>query len=116
VEKVERGSIVLAKVCDRQGRNAKPRPLVIVTSTEECRSQESVVAVAITGTLPRPLPDDHVLLPWQHQGHSKTGLKKKCAAVCTWLEEIRKSDIEKVIGIIPQDQLLLILEKLHLQD
>jgi len=57
------------------------------------------------------LPDDHVLLPWHAQGHPRTGLSRKCAAVCTWAARIRHTDIRDVAGVVPGAVMLEILSK-----
>lgn len=107
----ERGRIVWVEVPDPQGRNPKCRPAVILTSTEEVEAGEPIVVAAISTTLAQPLPDDHVELPWDRRGHSRTGLRMRCAAVCSWLTVIVEKDIQGYAGIVPGPQLLQILEK-----
>ncbi len=105
------GQIVWAEVADANGIR-KPRPAVIVTPTERISPSGTLEVVAITSRLPQPLPEDHVLLPWHPRGHPRTGLKLKCAAVCTWLCRILASDIQSVAGIVPGPLLLTILSKI----
>jgi hypothetical protein len=69
------------------------------------------LAVAITGTLSLPLPNDHVELPWHAQKHPRTGLTKRCAAVCSWLLEVMEEDVVSIGGRVPDNKLLEILEK-----
>ena len=38
--------------------------MVVVTPTADIDAGGSIRVVAITTRLPNPLPDDHVLLPW----------------------------------------------------
>src|SRR5205085_10670390 len=45
----------------------KVRPVVVVTPTAEIVAERSLRVLAITTRLPSPLPDDHVLLPWDRQ-------------------------------------------------
>jgi hypothetical protein len=52
-------------------------------------------------TRSEPLPHDHVLLPWHAQGHPRTGLNRKCRAVCTWVARIRHRDIRAIAGVVP---------------
>jgi hypothetical protein len=33
-------------------------------------------------------PEDEVELPWDRRGHSRTGLKEGCAAVCIWMAKV----------------------------
>jgi hypothetical protein len=68
--------------------------------------------VAITSRLPEPLPDDHVLLPWHPQRHPRTGLNRKCVAVCRWLCRVMPEDIKNVAGIVPGQALLEIMTKI----
>ena len=67
--------------------------------------------VASTSRLTDPLPDDHILLPWHPRGHPRTGLNRRCAAVCTWLTQIVDSDIQDVAGIVPAPVMKEILAK-----
>jgi hypothetical protein len=103
-------------VRDPNGKNPKERPAVIVTATAELRDDEPFVAAVITSKLSNPLPADYVELPWQRGGHPRTGLKKRCAAACSWLIVIRASDIKEYAGIVPASKLLEILRKLPKAD
>jgi mRNA-degrading endonuclease toxin of MazEF toxin-antitoxin module len=94
------GQIVWAELADANGVR-KTRPVVIVTADERITSSGPLEVVAITSRLPQPLPDDYVLLPWHAQGHPRTGLNRKCAAVCTWLARIVPTDIQSAAGIVP---------------
>lgn len=106
---LQQGSIVWARVADKNIRNPKCRPAVIVTPTAEIATGESVVAVAVTSTLSRPLPKNQVALPWHNDGHPKTGLKRRCVAVCDWLIEFEQGAVEEVAGIVPTGILTKIL-------
>lgn len=94
------GHILWAEVADENGVR-KARPVVLVTPDDRLTSSGPLEVVAITSRLPQPLPDDQVLLPWHAQGHPRTGLNRKCAAVCTWLARIERDDILNVGGIVP---------------
>jgi hypothetical protein len=109
------GSVVLANVLDPQRQNPKCRPMVVVSSTDEIKEGIPFVCVAITGTFPKPLPADCVLLPYQREGRAKTGLKKPCVAKCGWPVTVTHADIQKCIGVIPGAELSLILEKVKNQ-
>jgi mRNA-degrading endonuclease toxin of MazEF toxin-antitoxin module len=108
---IERGTIVLAQVIDPQNRNLKTRPVAIITRTEDIRPSSTFEFVAITGTIPRPLPPDYVLLPWKREGHPVTGLTKKAAAVCSWTDFLTHENIIRRLGRVPPAQLLQILQK-----
>ena len=104
------GRIVWTEVADANGIR-KLRPAVIVTPTDQLTSTGPFDAVAITSRLDKPLPEDHVLLPWHPKGHPRTGLNRRCAAVCTWLVQITESDIQDVAGIVPAAEMDCILAK-----
>jgi mRNA-degrading endonuclease toxin of MazEF toxin-antitoxin module len=91
------GRIVWAEVADQNGFR-KQRPAIVVSVTEE---RNELTVVAVTSRVPDVLPDDHVLLPWHSQGHPRTGLNRKSAAVCSWIAEIAASDILDVAGRFP---------------
>ena len=57
------GSVVWVELADANGFR-KVRPAVIVSATADLAAGQPVRVVAITTRLPTPLPDDHVLLPW----------------------------------------------------
>jgi hypothetical protein len=95
------GLIVRAVVSDPAGRNPKARPLVLLTGEDDTPADAPLVGVAITSTLPTPLPDHYVLLPWDRAGHRQTGLKKKCAAVCNWFPKVNRSESLQVMGRVP---------------
>ncbi len=109
--KAATGRIVWAEIADSNGIR-KLRPAVIVTPTERIVAGGSVTVVAITSRLNEPLPDDHVVLPWHPQRHARTGLNRRCAAVCTWLAQITESDIKDFAGIVPSTVMTVILGKI----
>jgi mRNA interferase MazF len=94
------GQIVWAEMADANGVR-KLRPAIIVTPDEQIASTAILDIVAISTQVPRKLPSDHVLLPWHRQGHPRTGLKRKCAAVCSWIGGVVPTDIVDVAGIVP---------------
>lgn len=97
-----------ATVPDPRGER-KRRPFVIVTATEEIRPDHSVVGVAITTTFADPPPADHVSLPWDPTGRSATRLRRRSAAVCSWVVAVRPGEVGSVVGRVPADVLLQIL-------
>jgi mRNA-degrading endonuclease toxin of MazEF toxin-antitoxin module len=107
----ERGDIVIViDLLDPQGRNPKNRPCVLVSTPDRIVAGGPFEVVAITTLVPDPLPFDHVALPWQPQGQtrSKTGLDKPNAAVCSWLVEIEAARAVRKIGSIPARRMLQI--------
>src|SRR5713226_1360039 len=89
------GSVVWAELEDANGFR-KVRPAVVVTTTADIAAGKPVRLVAITTRLPHPLPDDHVLLPWDRQGKARSGLRRRCAAVARWQVEIPVGDVQQV--------------------
>jgi mRNA-degrading endonuclease toxin of MazEF toxin-antitoxin module len=104
------GRIVWAEIADANGI-PKLRPVVIVTSSDRITPTAPLDVIAVTSRVPEPLPNDHVLLQWHAQGHPRTGLNRKCAAVCTWVARIRHDDIRDVAGVVPGTVMLEILSK-----
>ena len=107
-----RGRIVRVEVLDPQGRNPKCRPAIIVTPTEEILPDGVVTLVGITGSLDAAPAEVQVALPWHRQGQVGTGLTKPCVAVCTWLFTRPVSSIQESRGIVPDRQMLQILDKI----
>ena len=105
------GQIVWAEMADANGIR-KERPVVIITPDDQIGEAGLVEVVAITSKVPNPLPEDHVLLPWHAQGHPRTGLNRKCAAVCSWMGQIAIEDIQSVAGMTPAKILAEIASKL----
>ena len=85
--------------------------MVIVTPSDRITPAAPLDIIAVTSRVPEPLPDDHVLLPWHAQGHQRTRLNRKCAAVCTWVARIRHTDIRDIAGVVPGAVMLEILSK-----
>jgi mRNA-degrading endonuclease toxin of MazEF toxin-antitoxin module len=92
--------VIWAEVEDANGIR-KVRPAVVISATEDIAAGQPVRIVAITTRLSKPLPDDHVLLPWDRQGKARSGLRRPCAAVATWLAEIAVAEVQEVVGILP---------------
>lgn len=104
------GQIVWAEIADANGI-PKLRPAVILTPSHSITPGGPLDVIAVTSRAPEPLPDDHVSLPWHPQRHPRTGLNRRCAAVCTWVARIRQHDIREVAGVVPGTVLLEILSK-----
>jgi hypothetical protein len=87
-----------------------------VTVTAEINDSQPLVAVAVTSSIPNPLPASAVELPWRTQRHPVTGLLKPCIANCAWLSKITTSEIERVGGTVPKKLLneILALVAAHL--
>jgi hypothetical protein len=104
------GQIIWAEIADPNGIR-KSRPAVILTPTDRIGPSTPIEVVAVTSSLPQPLPEDYVILPWHAQGHPRTGLNRKCAAVCNWLARILPGDIQSVAGFVPGPILAEVVSK-----
>src|SRR5688500_17384816 len=89
---LEWGRIAWADVPDANGFR-KLRPVIIVTPTDQIQTGQPLDVIAVTSRIVEPLPVDHVLLPWHAQGHPRTGLNRKCAAVCSWVCQVMAAEI-----------------------
>jgi mRNA-degrading endonuclease toxin of MazEF toxin-antitoxin module len=107
------GSVIWAEVADGNGVR-KLRPAVVVSPSADIAAGRPVRVVAITTRLPKPLPADHVLLPWDRQGVARSGLRRKCAAVATWIVEIAGSDVRQIVGLLPPVVISELLDKIVL--
>jgi mRNA-degrading endonuclease toxin of MazEF toxin-antitoxin module len=107
-----RGRIVWVELLDPLSRNRKTRPAVIVTPDEEIQPDSDVWVVAISTQLDEAPADAQVELPWERGGHPRTGLKERCAAVCTWLAKVAVTDIQGTAGVVTGRQLLDILTRI----
>jgi mRNA interferase MazF len=94
------------ELLDPQGRNRKCRPAVIVTPDSDIRADGEVWVVAISSQMKESPREAQVDLPWDRNGHPKTGLKERCAAVCTWMEKVPVASIQAFAGVVPGRQLL----------
>ncbi len=108
-----RGRIVWVELLDPQGRNRKCRPAVIVTPDADIRDDGEVWVVAISTQLNEAPAEAQVELPWENRGHPRTGLKERCAAVCTWMEKVSVADVQGCAGIVPGRQLLEIQARIQ---
>ncbi len=86
------------ELLDPQGQNPKRRPAVIVTLDADIRADGEVWVVAISTQLSQAPAEVQVELHWHRGGHPKTGLKERCASVCTWMEKVRVANIQELAG------------------
>ena len=108
-----RGRIVWVELLDPQGRNPKCRPAAIVTPDADILPDGEVWVVGITTRLDAAPVEEQVELPWHRDRHPRTGLKQRCAAVCTWMEKVKVTSIQEVAGVVPGRQLLEILQRIE---
>ena len=110
---IKQGEILWARSEDPQGANQKRRPFVVLTLSEEIARGEPIIAAAITTTLPNPLTDEYVELPWNPQGTVRTGLRRRCAVSCRWIIELDRNDIEEIRGHVPGGKLKEIIQRIR---
>ena len=106
---IEQGRIVWAELASLDGTTTKRRPAVIITPTDEIKSDQPFAVVAATTKFSEPLPDDHVHLPWHHQGKVRTRLRQATVVVCRWLSTIRVEVIQNYGGVVPPETMAEIL-------
>lgn len=94
------GQIVRVRVA-RHGKE-KLRPVVVVTPNE-----------AMAEGAPDPPTGFDVLLPWQAQGRSRTGLDKPNAAVCCWFVTFTAADVVDTLGHVPPEPMRKIEEAIR---
>jgi hypothetical protein len=96
--------VIVSEMTDPNGVNPKDRPSVVVTPTDELDPDGPIIVVAISTLLPGITPEDHVELPWHLRGHPRTGLRTRCAAVTSWIQEVPTQRIIRSIGAVPGKQ------------
>jgi mRNA-degrading endonuclease toxin of MazEF toxin-antitoxin module len=101
-----RGRIVWVELLDPQGHNPKRRPAVVISPDADIHDDGEVWVVAISSQLGESPAEQQVALPWHPRGHPRTGLKERCAAVCTWLVRVPVASIQSLGGVVPGRQLL----------
>ena len=106
---VRQGSIPWASVRSPNGQ-IKTRPIVVITATDEIVLDGPIVGVAVSTLVSVPVPDEHIELPWQPQGHPATRLRRRSVAVCNWLVEVHFSELEPTEAYVPSKTMLRIIE------
>ncbi|MBC7783310.1 MAG: type II toxin-antitoxin system PemK/MazF family toxin [Burkholderiales bacterium] len=112
--RIEYGRIIWARVADRNGF-VKERPAIIVSDPADAHAGTPLVIVAITTTFSDPLPEWHVLLPWNRDGRRvMTQLSSRSAAVVGWFDTVDRHDVIEVRGTVPAKQMGRIEELMRL--
>jgi hypothetical protein len=108
-QRIEFGTVIEARVLDPSGQNAKSRPLVVVNRPGDLATISHLSVVAVTTSLQEPLPPGCILLPWHPQGVAKTGLRRRCWAVCDWTAQIAFDEVDLIRGRVPRAQMVEIV-------
>jgi len=107
------GQIVWATIPDPRGGNAKSRPAVIVTATDEIDAAGEVQVAAVTTLIGQTSFSETVELPSAPSGHPQTKLKKPCEVVCSWVVSVPVAGLRDSGGAVPVDILAEILAKVQ---
>ena len=107
------GRVVWVTLLDPQGRNAKCRPAIIITPTDEIASDGNVVVVGVTTTPDQASADVQTELQYDPRGTCRSGLREKSWAISTWIETVAVSAIQGYSGTIPGPQMAEIRRKIR---
>jgi len=111
------GAIIrVPDVRDPGGQNPKDRRFVVLEHQVLPTGEVRVVGAFVTGTLLKPLPEDHVpIKQWAPNGRCRTGLTKPSAAVCSsnyiYKFTFKSATEHKVIGFVDGQTLAAIAAK-----
>jgi len=103
VQRLNQGQIVTIVVPDPRGKNKKPRPVLILTDSDELTTAEEFVVAAISTQFSDPLPADCVLIPSSRDVRAKTGLMQPSVVKCHWLLKVRRRHVRCVLGHLPPE-------------
>ncbi|NQU22646.1 MAG: type II toxin-antitoxin system PemK/MazF family toxin [Candidatus Nealsonbacteria bacterium] len=109
MQQLSQGQVVDVYTADPRGQNAKRRPMVILTGTDELVEAEEFVVAAISTRFDEPLPADCVRVPWSSDGRVKSGLRKPSVVKCRWLASVKREDIVATRGHLPSATICEIL-------
>jgi hypothetical protein len=111
VRTLRQGTIVYAVVLDKQGKNPKRRPVILLTPPDKVPEGQPLIGVAVSTQPKDPLPDECVRLPSNRQKQGSSRLPERCAAVCNWAVQFYPEHIEEVGGMVYGELLYEIVEK-----
>ena len=101
MQRLSQGQVIQVAVTDPRGRNLKPRPVVILTETDELADADAFVVAAISTKFTEPLPSDHVPVPWSRDGRAKSGLTERSVVKCRWLRRVQRKEVIGTLGHLP---------------
>lgn len=108
------GRLVWTVVVDPRGNNPKKRPVLILTSSEEIKTETVLVGIVCSGSAAekRPRPANYIPLPYQCNGLCTTKLKKPTVAIVGWYSEVPNKEFnrEDVGGVVMPSLLANILK------
>ncbi len=101
MEPLSQGQIVQVAITDPRGQNRKPRPVVILTATDDLSDEDTYLVAAISTKFSEPLPTDYIRVPWSHSGRAKSGLTEPSVVKCRWLRKVKREEILYTRGHLP---------------
>jgi hypothetical protein len=108
------GRIVWVPIADRNGHNRYHRPFIILTPNEHIADSEQLIGVvgSNTAALLNPRPPFCIDLRYHPTGMVETRLRKPTVAICGWIAQVAKADIEphNIGGIVPPSIIESILD------
>jgi hypothetical protein len=113
VRALRQGTILYVYVLDRQGKNPKRRPVILLTPPDQVPEGEPLIGVVVSTQPKDPLPDECVRLPSNRQKQGSSRLPERCTAVCNWAVQFYPEQIEEVGGMIYGELLFEIIEKVR---
>jgi mRNA interferase MazF len=100
-ETIQRGTIIWAELSDPNGRNAKPRPAVVLSTQPHIDTHGDLVVAVITTDFTHPLPSGWFAIPTMPGGHAITGLDQACVVKATWLKQVPRTQVQAIMGRAP---------------
>lgn len=98
MQRLRQGQVVEVDIADPNGQNSKPRPVVILTETDELVDADEFVVAAISTKFDEPLPADYIRVPWSSDGRARSGLTKPSVVKCRWLRSVKREDVLSTRG------------------
>src|SRR6266704_1668444 len=106
------GRVIWVRLADPQGHNAKSRPAVILTLTDEIEEGGDVWVVGASTSFELAPAEAQIELQFDPRGNCRSGLRERCWAVSTWVAQVSLLDVEEYAGVIPGRQMAEIRQKI----
>jgi mRNA-degrading endonuclease toxin of MazEF toxin-antitoxin module len=103
------GQIIEVIVSD--GRRAKHRPALIISSDADNDRGEDLLVVAITTKIETPCPPHHIVIVSETAPNPRSGLSVPCVAKCNWARDIKQDKVIRSLGFLDNDLLRAVVEQ-----